>query len=272
MPNLPLLTMVAAVPSVADAAAEQVQVDWFEEAINGGVTMILLGVLSVALVAFALERLLKLRRGRIAPEKLTQDVDKALAGGDIEAAARAAKRDGSVLGDVVLHMLAHRKDDPQLVLNTAGDLGARALAAEERRLVPFAVVAGLAPLLGLLGTMIGMIESFKLVEVYGDEGGASLLAGSISKALITTAAGLIIAIPAVALYHFFRNRTLAMGAELERASERFFQRLFLNKRTGGGHAKVTPRQQAAPAPSRPASPGSKPPSRPIEKPLAAGAS
>ena len=67
--------------------------------------------------------------------------------------------------------------------------------------------------------MIGMIESFKLVEIYGDEGGASMLAGSISKALITTAVGLIIAIPSLGVYHALKYRLNYMGDILEEELE-----------------------------------------------------
>ena len=84
-----------------------------------------------------------------------------------------------------------------------------------QRAYPIAIVATLAPLLGLLGTVIGMIESFEVVSVVGSMGDASVLAGSISKALVTTAAGLIIAVPALAFYHYIKGRTVALTLLLE---------------------------------------------------------
>jgi biopolymer transport protein ExbB len=88
-----------------------------------------------------------------------------------------------------------------------------------------AVIAALSPLLGLLGTMIGMIEAFELVAIYGDEGGASMLAGSIAKALITTAAGLIIAIPAIAAYNYFKHRVNKLTMKLENDVESILDKI-----------------------------------------------
>ena len=240
--GLALALAGAASASPVAEAAEAVQVEWFEEAVQGGVTMIFLGVLSVALVAFAIERAVRLRRSKIVPPGL---VERLRAAPDARAAAQIASETPGALGAVATHLIKHRKGDPQLALTVAGDIGARYMAAEDRRTTPFAVIAAIAPLLGLLGTMIGMIESFKLVEVYGDEGGASLLAGSISKALITTAAGLIIAIPAVALYHLFRTRTLAAGAELERAAEELFDHWYGSGRPTRPAVTPAPRSAAS---------------------------
>ena len=81
----------------------------------------------------------------------------------------------------------------------------------------------------ILGTMIGMIESFKLVEVFGDEGGASMLAGSISKALITTAAGLVIAIPTLGVHYWIRHRIHKHAMRLETDLQAFLHALYLKR-------------------------------------------
>ncbi len=230
-------------------------VDWFDEAKQGGVTMIALAALSIGLVAFSIERLLRLGRGRIVPANLVPQLLKNTEAGNWEQARKQGISSQSILGDIAVYLIDHRGQDPQLVQMSAGDIGARAIGVEERRTVPFAVIAALAPLLGLLGTMIGMIESFKLVEVYGDEGGASLLAGSISKALITTAAGLVIAVPAVMLFHFFKTRTLAVGSDLEQESEELFDAWFVQPtRAANAAAPARVAPQAASA-VKPASPG-----------------
>lgn len=248
-----------------------VTVDWGEEMIQGGVTMIALALLSVLLIAFAVERMIVLRRKRFVPSKLTDEVRPLFIAGKYDAVLDKCRKSNSTLGRVVAYLTEHRDAEPMMLAQSAGDLGARELADQEARNVPFAVVAALAPLLGLLGTMIGMIEAFKLVEVFGDEGGASMLAGSISKALITTAAGLILAIPAITLYHIFKHRLHQMTQALEAEVESLFSAWFVLpqdapparsaaarpvRQVAGNTAAPTPSKTAAPAPASSTTPAS----------------
>ena len=107
------------------------------------------------------------------------------------------------------------------------------------------VITAILPLLGLLGTMIGMIESFKLVELYGDEGGASMLAGAISKALVTTAMGLIIAIPSLIIYHFFKARIGGLGNKLEEEIEILINAWFLKQNPDQDYGEPTNREPSS---------------------------
>jgi biopolymer transport protein ExbB len=120
--------------------------------------------------------------------------------------------------------------ETSLLIAGAADIGSPRIAeGAAQNLRPGSVIAAIAPLLGLLGTIIGMVEAFKLVEIYGDEGGATILAGSISKALITTVLGLVIAIPGLALYHFFRLRIQALGKQLDEEMEQLVNAWLLKK-------------------------------------------
>lgn len=234
-----------ALPLVPDEdPMELVEVDWFEEMVEGGVTMLFLGLLSVSLLAFAGERLIVLRAGRFVPPGLTSKVLPLFLKRDFDGVLAECRKQPSTLARVIAYMTEHRDADPQLLAFTAGDLGAREIVDQEQRTVPFAVIAALAPLLGLLGTMIGMIEAFKLVEVFGDEGGASMLAGSISKALITTAVGLILAIPAVACYHIFKHRVHAITQRLEAETEKLFSAWFVLPKDKQPAAKAGARRAA----------------------------
>lgn len=199
---------------------ESVSVDWVEEMSEGGVTMIALGVLSMALVMLSLERAWFLRCSRFVPDDLWATADEAVQQGEFLRATQRCEQSATPLGDALRVLIDHRLADTETTINLAHDLAMRRIEMEERRSAPLAVIAALAPLLGLLGTMIGMIEAFKLVEVFGDEGGASLLAGSISKALITTAAGLVIAVPAIVAYHLARHRVGTLSDEIELALEK----------------------------------------------------
>ncbi|MGC6458325.1 MAG: MotA/TolQ/ExbB proton channel family protein [Akkermansiaceae bacterium] len=211
--------------------SELVQVDWFEEMKEGGVTMIVLGILSVALVAFLLERFLTLRAKRFVPPALIAKVKPLFQQEKFDEIRKACDAHPSPAADIIRHCVDYRETDFDLLQTTTSDIGARVVIDQEEKCQPLSVIAGVAPLLGLLGTMIGMIESFKLVEVFGDEGGASLLAGSISKALITTAVGLILAIPSVLGYHWARRRVHHIATALEVESETLLKSWFLSKKS-----------------------------------------
>ncbi len=212
---------------------QKVRVDWFEEMGQGGATMWFLGALSVGLLAMIFERMVMLRQSRFTPEGLVTKVLPLFPKGDFAGVVKAADAQPSTLGRVIRFVVEHRDADREALMQGAGDIAGRELLDAEQRLAGISLIAGLAPLLGLLGTMIGMIEAFKLVEVFGDEGGASMLAGSISKALITTAAGLILAMPALLTHHIFKRKTQRVGKELEEAIERLFNAWFLK----GGKAE-----------------------------------
>lgn len=207
------LSALAQESEVDDTASTKI--DWFAEIFKGGTTSIVLLLLVAVMITFAVERFLRLKRKFIAPSGLAEEVAPLYhqrAYDDIQAACAAQP---SALARMVNFIVTHRYASADAIMQGADDIGSRVLRGELQKISVFAVIAGVAPLLGLLGTIIGMIEAFKLVEVYGDDGGASMLAGSISKALVTTALGLIIAIPALGLYHFFKWRIQGLGRLLE---------------------------------------------------------
>jgi len=219
-------------PTIEDPlGSELVQVNWIEEMKEGGLTMVALGILSVALFAFLLERFLTLRAQKFAPRGLIDQVKPLFHEEKFDEIRSACDAHPSPAADIIRHCVDYRETDFELLQSTASDIGARVVVDQEEKCQPLSVIAGVAPLLGLLGTMIGMIESFKLVEVFGDEGGASLLAGSISKALITTAVGLILAIPAVLGYHWARRRVHTIATALEVESEALLKSWFLSKKS-----------------------------------------
>ena len=110
-------------------------------------------------------------------------------------------------------------------------MAARDIRGHLSRIYPLSVISSLSPLLGLFGTIVGMIEAFGLVALFGDEGGASILSDSISKALITTAAGLIVAMPSIAVYFILKSRISNLGAQIETGVEQVVNTIYLNKKT-----------------------------------------
>lgn len=205
------------------------EIDWLHELTLGGSTGVALFILLFALVTIAVERMINLRRRHLMPEGF---VTKALPLWADESPTRLlefCRQHPSTLSRMTAFLAEHREVETSLLIAGAADIGARELQNEQRKTYGLSVIAALAPLLGLLGTIIGMVEAFKLVEIYGDEGGATILAGSISKALITTVLGLVIAIPGLALYHFFRLRIQALGQLLDEEMEKLINAWLLKK-------------------------------------------
>jgi biopolymer transport protein ExbB len=187
---------------------------FFQKLAKGGNTMIALLACSVMGGAFALERLFRLRQAAIVPSGLADRADELWREGDFAALEAECASRPSTLGRVIRYIVLHRDNAVADISAGAGDIAANELKHHLQRTYPLAVVATLSPLLGLLGTVFGMIEAFDRVAVAGALGDATLLADGISKALITTAAGLVIAVPALAIYHYFRSRTNIYGIQL----------------------------------------------------------
>lgn len=192
------------------------QLDLYHQLAAGGAGIWVIGALSILLLAVTLERLHRFRRAAIAPAGLVDEVVPLWRAGRFdELDALLARRD-SILARAVRFLLAHRARMPADALATrVGDVTSRELRLQQQRAYPLAVVATVAPIVGLLGTVVGMIEAFHVIAFTGGLGDASLLAGGISKALVNTAAGLSVALPALGLHHFFRHRLVTSGLQLE---------------------------------------------------------
>jgi len=201
------------------AEAVSAEIDWLHELTLGGGTGVVLFGLLFLLVTLVVERIVNLRRRHIVPRGFVQSVLPLWGEGRFDDLRECCEQHPSTLARMTAFLVENRAAPAELLIQGAADIGTREILDEQRRNYLLSVIAGLAPLLGLLGTIIGMIESFKLVEIYGDAGGATILAGSISKALITTALGLIIGIPALGIYHGFKYKVQGLGRILDEQME-----------------------------------------------------
>lgn len=190
-------------------------VSFMERLQQGGYTMFFLLFASVVAVTFSIERAVHLRRKAVYPDGLAEQADELWSRRRYDDIYALCDRYPSTLATIIRAFVRHRNCPSSELSVLAGDIAGRDMRAHLQKAYPIAVAATVSPLLGLFGTVIGMIEAFEIVAIAGSLGDASLLAGSISKALVTTAAGLVIAIPALSAYHFFKSRTnsLAMGLE-----------------------------------------------------------
>ena len=220
-----------------DVSSMAVKIDWGEQIRAGGFMMYPLYLLAFLAVVISIRRMMLSSEKTIAPDRLIREVNSALDAGDFERAGKACEGDASTLGLSLSWLLKHRDAGREAVSQSAGDIAARDIRTHLSRIYPISVISSLSPLLGLLGTVVGMIEAFGLVALYGDEGGASILSDSISKALITTAAGLIIAVPAVAAYYLLKNRIMGLASRVEAELEHVITVLYLESPgKGDGHA------------------------------------
>ena len=200
---------------------QPLQFNLFQQLANGGAGIWVIAGLSVLMATVAIERFHRLRMRAIVPSGLVDEIVPLWREGRFEELQQALARHESVLAKAIRLLVANRaRWSAQTLGERAGELASRELRQQQQRAYPLAVVATVAPIVGLLGTVVGMIEAFHVIAFAGGMGDASLLAGGISKALVNTAAGLSVALPALALHHFFRHRLTVGGLALEEQLER----------------------------------------------------
>ncbi len=198
---------------------------------NAGMAILPIVGLSVLSLAITIERIRKCRKDAIVPHGLVEQLTLYTERGDYQAAERQLANEDSVLGRVLLYVVSHRHRGERRVSDAAGDMASVALREHLQRIYPLAVTATVTPIIGLLGTVVGMIEAFHAIAFSGAMGDPSLLAGGISKALVNTAAGLAVALPSLLSYHFFKNRIAAYGIELEKKLNAGISEVFLASNT-----------------------------------------
>ena len=170
----------------------------------GGWLMVPILLCSTLSVAIIIERFWTLRRSKVTPEGLNTMVEDWAARHELDARHLEQIKDESPLGRIYSAALINRKRPREVIKEAVEDTGRHVVHDLERFLNTLGTIAGISPLLGLLGTVVGMIKVFSAIMISG-VGDANVLAGGISQALITTAAGLTVAIPSYFFYRFFRG-------------------------------------------------------------------
>jgi len=171
----------------------------------------------VACLAIFLERIWVLRRKLIIPKDFIDKVEELVKRDKIEEAIFLCKGHRSSIARIFLAGLRNVGRGMWLVKEAIEDKGRREGVILERNIGILLTIANLSPLLGLLGTVSGMIKTFNAISVHG-VGGSAPLAGGIAEALITTAAGLIVAIPTLVAYRFLTDKAQVLVFEMEESS------------------------------------------------------
>jgi len=219
-----------------------VLVVWWPEFFRaGGVVMVLLLVCSVLTLAVCLERSLALRRGAVLPERLLRLIEAVTGPGDADHLAKeAANLRPSPLGSVVEAALANLHGARDKAEDAVAMAGRGAASSLERGIGLIEIAAATAPLLGLLGTVVGMVEVFGTISVEGF-GEAQVFSAGIKKALYTTVAGLTIGIPSLALFIHFSRCVERRAIEMEKAVAQLLDRLYPKEQATGAGSRLQPR-------------------------------
>ncbi len=177
----------------------------FEFVKAGGFLMYPILLCSLAAMSIIAERFWSLQRERVIPSGLVAQVWNWIKSGKLDRQHIDALRSGSPLGRVLAAGLINRHRGREVMKESIEEVGAHVVHELGKYLNMLGIIASITPLLGLLGTVMGMIEVFATITSEG-VGNAGALAGGISKALFTTAAGLSVAIPALFFYRYLRGR------------------------------------------------------------------
>ncbi len=191
----------------------------FEFLARGGILMIPLGICSVVALAIILERAINLRAKRIIRLDVVQQVRELLSESQVGEAMIVCRRYPSAMGRVILAAVANHDREKEELKAIVEDAGRQEVPVLDRYLGVLGTIAAIAPLLGLTGTVFGMIRTFTVISEKG-VAHPSQLAGGISEALITTAAGLVVAIPALIFYNYFTAKSDHLLLEIEKQAFR----------------------------------------------------
>ena len=169
---------------------------------------------SVAALAICVERLVTLNPKKISPPHLLALVWRQLKNNELDAQKLRTLRTSSSLGEILAAGLGNAHHGRDVMKESIEEAAAHVVHRLERYLNPLGTIAAVTPLLGLLGTVVGMIKVFTEIMAQGT-GNASALAGGISEALVTTAAGLAVAIPSLIMHRYFVGRIDSLVIDLE---------------------------------------------------------
>jgi biopolymer transport protein ExbB len=199
----------------------------------GGWLMGLILFSSIVAVAICIERVYTLNPKKIAPPHLLATVWKQIKANELDAERIKSLKQSSPLGRILAAGLSNAAHGRDVMKESIQEAASHVIHELERYLNTLGTIAAVAPLLGLLGTVVGMIRVFAEIMNQGT-GNASALAGGISEALITTAAGLAVAIPALVMHRYLSGRVDGIVVELEQETIKLVDALHSDEQSAVG--------------------------------------
>jgi len=198
--------------------------------VAGGWLMVPILLCSVLGLAICIERFYTLNPKKISPPHLLATVWKQLKAGEMNAERLKTLKQSSPLGRILAAGLGNAFHGRDVMKESIEEAAGHVVHELERYLNTLGTIAAVTPLLGLLGTVVGMVKVFSEIMAQGT-GNASVLAGGISQALITTAAGLTVAIPALVMHRYFVGRIDGIVVELEQETIKLVDALHSEEHT-----------------------------------------
>ena len=201
----------------------------FEIVQAGGILMLPMILCSVLAIAIIIERFWTLNPSRISPKNMLPDVWSKIKQNQLDAAELRDLRTSSALGQILAAGLVSAKSGRTIMVESIEQAAGHVIHDMSRYLNLLGTIAQITPLLGLLGTVLGMIRVFTEIMAQGT-GNANVLAGGISEALITTAAGLTVAIPTYMSHRYFSRKVDSLVLSLEQESIKLVDAIHSDRR------------------------------------------
>ena len=188
----------------------------------GGWLMLPILLCSIIAIGIITERFWRLQTKHISPPELVTQIWQWLRYQQVDESRIRALQENSPLGQILASGLINRDAPRQITKESIEDVGRHVTLSLEKNLNTLGTIAAIAPLLGLLGTVIGMIKVFAVITTEG-VGNPETLAGGISEALITTATGLVVAIPSLIFYRYFRGKINLLVVDMEQQAMKLIE-------------------------------------------------
>jgi biopolymer transport protein ExbB len=186
--------------------------------LKGGFMMWPLLACSIAALTIFIERFLYLNKIKVDSESLMSRIRELINVGKIDLAISTCQRVNTPLSRILLAAIKNHGKDEEVIKSYVEHAALNEMPELEKYIPTLGMIAQIAPLLGFLGTVTGMIKSFKVVASQGLGNNPEALAGGIAEALITTATGLFVAIPTVVVYHYLSNKIDNLMLDIEKRS------------------------------------------------------
>ncbi|HOV99609.1 MAG TPA: MotA/TolQ/ExbB proton channel family protein [Bacteroidota bacterium] len=188
---------------------------------RGGIVMWFILACSIIALAVIIERWWVIRKAQVDPQRFLLQLKVVLQRGNLNEGVDFCNKTKAPIANILKHGLIKYSEGPERVREAIENAGKEEAYQLEERLDVLANVAGIAPMLGFLGTVTGMISAFRTIEILGGSATPANLAGGIWEALLTTAFGLIVGIPVFGFYNYFISKVNRVVFGLEDASEDF---------------------------------------------------
>lgn len=195
--------------------------NYFDLFLRGGLVMYPILLCSLVTITVIIEKYIMLAQAKVDPKQLMLKIRSALTRNDVIGAVDACSKVKAPVANILKHAVLNYKYGHQAVKEAIETAGKEEVFHLEKRLSVLASMAGVAPMLGFLGTVTGMIQAFQTIENLGGNVNPSVLAGGIWEAMLTTAFGLVVGIPALYFYNFFVTKVNRFIFEIENSTEEF---------------------------------------------------